>query len=72
MMIMDGVTGCLKNDQYSVSIESIIKLKRNGETIQEINTFDGDGMCVGFHGWKENHKIRTPRLVISRRLSLPF
>lgn len=54
MMIMDGVTGCLKNDQYSVSIESIIKLKRNGETIQEINTSDGDGMCMGFHGWKEN------------------
>ena len=22
--------------------------------IQEINTFDGDGMCMGFHGWKEN------------------
>ena len=54
MMIMDGVTGCLKNDQYTVSIENIIKLKRNGETIQEINTFDGDGMCMGFHGWKEN------------------
>lgn len=54
MMIMDGVTGCLKNDQYAVSIENIIKLERNGETIQEINTFHGDGMCMGFHGWKEN------------------
>lgn len=54
MMIMDGVSGRLQNDQYAVSIESIIKLKRNGETIQEINTFDGDGMCMGFHRWKEN------------------
>lgn len=54
MMIMDGVTGCLKNDQYAVSIENIIKLERNGEAIQEINTFHGDGMCMGFHGWKEN------------------
>ncbi|GGA82123.1 hypothetical protein [Puia dinghuensis] len=54
MMILDGVTGGLQNDQYAVSMESIIKLKRNGETIQEINTFDGDGMCMGFHGWKEN------------------
>lgn len=54
MMIMDGVTGCLKNDQYAVSIENIIKLERNGVTIQEIRTFHGDGMCMGFHGWKEN------------------
>ena len=54
MMIMDGVAGQLENDQYAVSIESIIKLKSNGETIQEINTLDGDGMCMGFHGWKEN------------------
>jgi hypothetical protein len=54
MMIMDGVTGQLENDQYAVSIESIIKLKSQGDTIQEINTLDGDGMCMGFHGWKEN------------------
>ena len=54
MMIMDGATGHLQNDQYAVSIENIIKLTSNGETIQEINTFDGDGMCMAFHGWKEN------------------
>lgn len=54
MTIMDGVTGGLQNDQYAVSLETTIKLKRNGETIQEINTFDGDGMCMGFHMWKEN------------------
>lgn len=54
MMIMDGVAGHLQNDQYTVSIENIIKLKSRGETIQEINTLDGDGMCMGFHGWKEN------------------
>jgi hypothetical protein len=54
MMIMDGVTGCLKNDDYSVTIENVITLERNGEKIQEINTFNGDGMCMGYHGWKEN------------------
>jgi hypothetical protein len=54
MMIMDGAGGQLQNDQYTVSIENIIKLKRDGETIQEINTLDGDGMCMGFHGWKED------------------
>jgi hypothetical protein len=54
MMIMDGVTGSLKNDEYSVTIEHVITLERNGEKIQEINTFNGDGMCMGYHGWKEN------------------
>ena len=54
MMIMDGVTGRLQNDRYAVFIERIIKLQRDGEVIQEINTFNGDGMCMGFHGWKEN------------------
>ena len=54
MMIMDGVTGSLKNDEYSVTIENVITLERNGEKIQEINTFNGDGMCMGYHGWREN------------------
>ena len=54
MMIMDRVTGNLKNDEYTVTIENIITLEKNGEKIQEINTFNGDGMCMGYHGWKEN------------------
>ena len=53
-MIMDGVVGTLKNDEYRVTIESNIILEKNGEKIQSINTFtDGDGMCMGFHSWKD-------------------
>lgn len=54
MMIMDGVTGTLTNDEYTVSLENIIKLEKDGKTIQEINTFNGDGMCMGFRSWKED------------------
>ena len=53
MMIMDGVTGTLQNDEYSVRIESKILLERDGEIVQEINTLTGDGMCMAFHGWKK-------------------
>jgi hypothetical protein len=53
MMIMDGVTGRLSNNEYTVTIESIIRLDSSGETIQELNTLNGDGMCMGFHGWVE-------------------
>lgn len=53
VMMMDGVTGSLSNEQYSVTIKHVIQLNQNGETVQEINTLDGDGMCMGFHGWLE-------------------
>lgn len=52
MMIMDGVVGNLKNDEYTVSIENNILLEKNGKVIQKINTFYGDGMCMGFHDWR--------------------
>ncbi len=53
MMMMDGVSGTLSNDEYLVRIESKILLEKNEIVIQEINTLEGDGMCMGFHGWKE-------------------
>jgi len=53
MMIMDGVTGTLQNSEYTVRIESKILLEKKGGILQEINTLEGDGMCMGFHSWKE-------------------
>ena len=53
MMIMDGVVGTLQNDEYKVTIENKIILEKNGEILQSINTLNGDGMCMGFHGWKD-------------------
>jgi hypothetical protein len=55
MMIMDGVTGSLSNEDYVVTFKNIIRLENNGKIIQEINTLDGDGMCMGFHSWKEEN-----------------
>ncbi len=54
MMMMDGVCGTLENEEYLVRIDSKIILQKKGETVLEINTMDSDGMCMGFHGWKEN------------------
>ena len=53
MMMMDGVTGTLRNDEYILRIDTSILLAKEGKIIQEINTLEGDGMCMGFHGWKE-------------------
>lgn len=53
MMVMDGVTGTLENDNYRVRIESNIILEKNGVGIEKINTLNGDGMCMGYHEWKD-------------------
>jgi hypothetical protein len=55
MMMMDGVVGILQNDEYTIRIENNILLEKNGQIIQNINTLDGDGMCMGFHDWKEGN-----------------
>ena len=65
MMMMDGVTGTLANEEYAVRIESKILLESNHEIIQEINTLDGDGMCMGFHGWKEGDFGEDPIYTIN-------
>lgn len=54
MMLLDGVFSPFDNEQYEVSIDTRILLtKKDGEIVKAINTLDGDGMCMGFHGWKE-------------------
>ncbi len=55
MMIMDGVSGSLHNEEYSLRIDTNIILAKPNErkNITQLNTVDGDGMCMGFHGWKE-------------------
>lgn len=57
MMIVDGVTGCLQNEHYAVTLESRVRLrdKRPGADVvaTELVLSDGDGMCMGYHGWLE-------------------
>lgn len=53
MMVMDGVTGTLENDNYRVKIESNIILEKNGVEVEKINTLNSDGMCMGYHEWKD-------------------
>jgi len=53
MMILDGVTGSLSNENYSVEFRTKILLRKDDKIIQELDTLDGDGMCMGYHSWKE-------------------
>jgi hypothetical protein len=56
MMVIEGVTGSLANENYSVHIDFIARLlsrkvPQGGEEQTEIDLREGDGMCMGYHGW---------------------
>lgn len=54
MMQMDGVFDSLENEKYRLELQTNIVLFEEEEVIEELNTIDGDGMCMGFHGWIKN------------------
>jgi hypothetical protein len=51
MQVIDGVTGALGNDEWSVDVDCNVNLRHNGTEVARINLRDGDGMCMGFHQW---------------------
>jgi len=62
MMIIDGVTGSLSNADLSVDLKVIARLvRRAGDAVvQQLDLFEGDGMCMGYHGWRDGDFGKTP------------
>jgi hypothetical protein len=58
MMVIDGVSGGLSNADHAVYIDFIARLASrgdsgDGEVLSEVDLRNGDGMCMGYHGWLE-------------------
>lgn len=56
MMVADGVTGVLRGEDEQVSVSVVVRRQRHGEVpevLEELDLFDGEGACMGFHGWME-------------------
>ncbi len=58
MSIIDGVTGGVSNSRHNVSIDFIAKLTKreagpDEEAILSLDLGQGEGMCMGYHGWLE-------------------
>ena len=53
MMVIDGVSGVLKSGPQSVELSVTARLvNREPPAIAaELDLRDGDGMCMGYHGW---------------------
>lgn len=67
MMVLDSVSGGLGNSEYSVHLETRVCLAEKkegiGERIESVSLFEGDGMCMGYHGWLESDFGKDPIVV---------
>ena len=59
MMVIDGVSGGISNAKHNVSIDFVVRLTRREDgsdrpSMSEIDLRQGDGMCMGYHGWIED------------------
>lgn len=57
MMVIDGVSGRLTNDEHQVTLGFSAKLESAPYAAPSeptvLDLFDSDGMCMGFHQWRE-------------------
>ena len=64
MMIFDGASGKLENDKHQITLSTLVNLSSKGErsieTIKEVKLAEGDGMCTGFHSWREGDFGKNP------------
>lgn len=66
MQVADGVTGAMKNERWMVQVQVAVQLveRSTGEVAEELDLADGDGVCMGFHGWIDGdfgeHPVTEP------------
>lgn len=65
MMVIDGVSGGVRNASRSVHVDFIVRLttrsdSERGVVLSEVDLRQGDGMCMGYHGWREGDFGNTP------------
>ena len=65
MMVIDGVSGGISNASHTVYIDFIVRLatrgdSQNGGVLSEVDLRNGDGMCMGYHGWLEGDFGKVP------------
>jgi hypothetical protein len=69
MMVIDGVTGGLSNTNRTVYIDFLVRLATRGDSegglLSEVDLRQGDGMCMGYHGWREGDFGKDP-IVVAR------
>ena len=66
MMVIDRVTGTLSNSTERVDLQVVARLLRHRqsddapEVLAHVDLAEGDGMCMGFHGWRDDDFGKLP------------
>jgi hypothetical protein len=62
MMVFDGVSGALSNEVQRVELAVQARLldRRSEQVVVELDLKEGDGMCMGYHGWLQDDYGRDP------------
>jgi hypothetical protein len=63
MMVIDGVSGWLCNDDYKVDLRMVVRLLPRSSTerpVEQLDLFHGDGVCMGYHFWREGDFGESP------------
>ena len=53
MMVIDGVSGRLGDRERRVRVDATVTLEEHDRDIETPRLAEGDGVCMGFHGWRE-------------------
>ena len=67
MMVIDGVSGALANQVQHVELNVQARLvdSQRSNVVAAIDLKDGDGICMGYHGWLEGdfgaHPVAVPK-----------
>jgi hypothetical protein len=53
MMVIDGVTGAISNEDQTVFLKTLVCCRNaaSADMEQVLDLSGGDGMCMGFHRW---------------------
>jgi hypothetical protein len=56
MSVIDGVSGGLRNSHYQVDLHMSVQLHsyatNQSSVLEQRDLREGDGMCLGIHGWR--------------------
>lgn len=71
MMQIDGVSGGLKNNGHELGLTFGVELRNGDAIVDKLDLFQGDGMCIGFHSWREGDFGEHPIVATEEKSSAP-
>jgi hypothetical protein len=66
MQVIEGVTGGLRSDSRAVYLEVNVCLEEDDQIVQKLALGEGDGMCMGYHMWRQGDFGSDPIVEPSR------